>query len=260
MHFSELHISLSTIAQFARVVVTAVIGFPLLIYFSKLAEKLTKGKLAPSHTVIVKKAVFYGGSLLLISTILMGIGINLSAFLGAAGVVSIALGIAMQTTISNFISGFLLLGEKSFQIGDVIQHGNMKGSVEAIGLLSIRIRTSDNLFTRIPNEQLLKMPFVNCSRFDLMRLNLEIMIPIESNLDDVMVILRGNLSQNPLIVKKPMYSVVFQGIRNYNLLFSCELWYKKEQINEIKNSLLKEITNSLSQNKIPIIAMRELKS
>ena len=83
----------------------------------------------------------------------------------AAGLLTVALGFAAQTSASNLISGLFLLGERPFVVGDVIRLASgITGEVVGIDLLSVKIRTFDNLLVRVPNETLLKSELTNLTR------------------------------------------------------------------------------------------------
>ena len=102
------------------------------------------------------------------------LGFKLSVLLGAAGVLTVAVGFASQTSASNIISGLFLLGERPFSVGDVIRVGSTTGEVLSIDLLSAKLRTFENLFVRIPNETLIKSEVTNLSRLPVRRLDLKI--------------------------------------------------------------------------------------
>ena len=100
------------------------------------------------------------------------LGVKLTALLGAAGIVGIAVGFASQTSVSNIISGLFLISEKPFAIGDVLKVGGTTGIIQSIDLLSIKIRTFDNLFVRIPNEKILSSEVTNITRFPIRRMDI----------------------------------------------------------------------------------------
>jgi small-conductance mechanosensitive channel len=84
------------------------------------------------------------------------VALNLGAILGAAGVAGIAIGFAAQTSLSNIISGFFLIGERPFELGDVIEIDGISGTVDTIDLLSLTLRTFDNRSVRIPTKPSLR--------------------------------------------------------------------------------------------------------
>jgi len=135
--------------------VTVVAGFVALRIITALVGRLSRKRLTGQSAMLLRKAVFYVGAALILVLALRQLGFQLTALLGAAGIVGIAIGFASQTSVSNIISGLFLISEKPFAVGDVIKAGEHTGIVMSIDLLSVKIRTFDNQFVRIPNEKIL---------------------------------------------------------------------------------------------------------
>lgn len=131
---------------------TLIIGIAIAIALARLAGKLVQRHGSAHLAMIARKAVFYIGLIIVIATTLMALDVNLTAALGAAGILTFAIGFASQTSLSNLISGLFLLGERPFEVGDLIIVGGTRGIVLSIDLLSVKLRTPDNLFVRLPNE------------------------------------------------------------------------------------------------------------
>jgi len=102
--------------------------------------------------------------------------------LGAAGILTVAPGFASQTSASNLVSGLFMIAEHPFGVGDTIRLGSIAGEVPSIDLLSVNLRTPDNLYVRIPNETMIKSEITNLTRFPIRRLDLEIGVAYKENL------------------------------------------------------------------------------
>ncbi len=105
---------------------------------------------------------------------LRAVGVDLVSIMGAAGVAGIAVGFASQTALSNLISGFFLISESSFKIGDYVRVSDLEGTIESINLLSISIRQVDHSLIRIPCETLIKNPVVNITNDQVRRCELDV--------------------------------------------------------------------------------------
>ncbi len=135
-----------------RTIVIVAAGFAFARLGSLAAERMVTANLDGHRGMIVRRASHYLILALFLITALHQLGFNLSALLGAAGIASVAIGFASQTSASNLTSGLFLIGEESFRIGDVIRIGDTTGEVLNIDLLSVKLRTFDNLFIRLPDE------------------------------------------------------------------------------------------------------------
>lgn len=162
------------IAALVRAAILLVTGGILAHLTRRLVDRIPDETLDSHYRAIVKQVLYY---LLLAIFIIMAIhqlGFNLSVLLGAAGILTVAIGFASQTSASNVISGVFLLVERAFSVGDIIKVNDLTGEVLSIDLLSVKLRTFDNLFVRIPNENLMKSTVTTLSRFPIRRYDLQV--------------------------------------------------------------------------------------
>jgi small conductance mechanosensitive channel len=107
---------------------------------------------------------------------------SIIAVLGAAG---LAIGLALQGTLSNVAAGLMLLFLRPFKIGDWVEAAGVSGSVREIGLFTTIIDTFDNVFISVPNSAIWTSNIINHARYGTRRLDLDIGVSYDSNLDDV---------------------------------------------------------------------------
>ncbi len=112
-----------------RVFLTLAFGIPAVILVKRISKRLVENRLSPQSEQLVVRFVYYLCVLILVVNVLNEFGFKLSALLGAAGVVGIAVGFASQTSISNIISGIFLISERPFVVGDMIEVGQVRGTV-----------------------------------------------------------------------------------------------------------------------------------
>lgn len=138
--------------------------------FSKYTKKflteyfLPKAGTEPALTQGISKLVTIAIMILGITLSLGAMGINLTALTVVVGGLSVGLGFGLQSIVSNFVSGFILLFEKSLSPGDVIRIGDVTGTVQMIGIRSIRILTKDNIELMIPNSYYIDDIVTNMTR------------------------------------------------------------------------------------------------
>lgn len=94
-----------------RVLLTLAIGIPLIVLLKKLTKRIVTNRFSPQSELLIVRFVYYLSMLILLVSVLNEFGFKLSALLGAAGVVGIAIGFASQTSVSNIISGIFLISE-----------------------------------------------------------------------------------------------------------------------------------------------------
>ena len=230
-----------------RIVVVLVVSVVLVKLVAFLTAQLFKKRFSQQSLMILKKAITYSGVTIIWMIVLAQLGLNLAALLGAAGIAGIAVGFAAQTSVSNVISGMFLISEKSFAVGDVIRVGTFQGVVLTIDLLSVKIRTFDNQYIRLPNETLIKTEVTNITRFPIRRLNVEFVVRYGTDLEQLKELLyavaRGNTSC--LDEPEPLFVINTFGRFGVEMLFG--VWFVKEDFLAVKNSMMQGIHSALNE-------------
>ena len=218
-----------------------VVGFLLARTLKRTVERLVSGRLTAQNAMIAGRAVHYLALGLVVAVALNQAGLELGILLGAAGVLTVALGFAAQTSASNLISGLFLVGEAPFQVGDVIRVGTTTGTVNSIDLLSVKLRTFDNLLVRLPNETLLKSEITNLTRFPIRRIDVLVGVAYKEDVGRVREVLLGVADRNPLCLDEPKPLFIFRGFGDSSLDLQFSVWTTRENYLEVKTRVHQEI-------------------
>ena len=242
----------ATLEKALKIGAILVVGIILLSIIEFSVRKLLPQRLSQQRKLIINRFIRYSGMVTLFAVIISELNINLTAIFGAAGVIGIVVGVASQTSIGNIVSGFFLVSEKSFEIGDLIRIGDKTGVVHDIELLSIKIKTFDNLIIRIPNQTVISSELTNVTRFPVRRLDYDIHVAYKEDLNKVKQILEEVAHRNPLVLDEPDPIVVFKtfGDSGINILFG--VWFEKENYLQVKNSVFVEIKEAFEKHHIEI--------
>lgn len=249
--FSQILVwqSLVTLLRFAA---WLIIGIPLVIYFSRWIRKYATQNYSAQQGMIYSKLVLYGGITLILLSILNEFGFKLSHILGAAGIVGIAIGFASQTSVSNIISGMFLIAEKPFEVNDIINVGSVTGVVLSIDFLSIKIRSFDNRFIRIPNETIIKSEVTNITHFPIRRVDFRIGVAYKEDLGRVKKILQDLARENPDCLNEPEPTVIFTGFGNSSMDILYGVWVLKTDWLKVKNSMMESIKKRFDEEGVEI--------
>ena len=235
-----------------RAIILVIVGFAFARLTSCIVTKIA-GKKTDSHrAMLLKRGSYYLVLVIFLVSALHEVGFNLGVLLGAAGILSVAVGFASQTSASNLISGLFLVAERPFSVGDVIRVGTTTGEVLSIDLLSVKLRTFDNLFVRIPNESLIKSEVTTLTRFPIRRLDVLVGVAYKEDLKKVRAILNEVADRNPLCLEEPKPLYIFQGFGESSLDIQFSVWAKRENFLDLKNSIHEEIKNAFDENSIEI--------
>jgi small-conductance mechanosensitive channel len=208
---------------------------------SATAVKVAEKHLTTHSQLILKRAVFYGIFILLAISALRQLGFDLNVVLGAAGIFTVAIGFASQTSASNLISGLFLMVERPFSIGDIIRVGGTTGEVISIDLLSVKLRTFDNLFVRIPNETMIKSEVTTLTKYPIRRIDLMVGVAYKEDIKRVKELLTDIATKNPLCLDEPAPLFIFVGFGNSSIDLQFSVWAKRENFLLVKNGMLEEI-------------------
>ena len=237
-----------------RICVLILVGVPLVRWCSSLLTTFCAKRLSQHVGLLVGNIVFYGGLIFIIVTVLYELGFNVAALLGAAGVLGIAVGFASQTSISNIISGFFLLLERPFSVGDIIKSGDVIGYVEAIDLLSVRVRTLDNKMVRLPNEMVLKHSLNNLTYYPIKRIDCVLSLPYGNDVEQAKQLVHEVVAQNQLFLTDPVPVVMMHkaGQHDYDTeirtFLTVRVWVATDKFRTAPAVLMQQLKNQFDKN------------
>jgi len=245
-------IKASPLFTLSQALVMILLGFIIAKLFSSAVVKVIEEKLTLHSRLILRRAIFYGIFGLVIFTALKHLGIDLSILLGAAGILTVAIGFASQTSASNLISGIFLMMERPFSITDVIKVNDITGEVVSIDLLSVKLRTFDNLFVRIPNESMIKSAVTTLTKFPIRRADLKIGIAYKEDIEQVREILMSIAEKNLICLDEPAPIFILTGFGTSSIDIQFSVWARRENFLELKNTMHIEIKKAFDKHSIEI--------
>jgi small-conductance mechanosensitive channel len=235
-----------------RAVLFLLVGVVLARVVARLMQRFMARRFSAHHAMVLRRLAFYLILALFLASALNELGFSLGVLLGAAGVLSVAIGFASQTSASNLISGLFLIGERPFGTGDIIKVGDTTGEVLSVDLLSVKLRTFDNLFVRIPNETLIKSQVTTLTRFPIRRFDLQLGVAYKEDIERVRKILMSVADRNALCMDEPKPLFIFNGFGDSALEIQFSVWAKRENFLELRNSLQTEIKRAFDAEGVEI--------
>jgi len=240
------------IEKLIRIGIILIVGIILITIITATVKKLLPKKLSQQRKMIINRFVSYSAITMLFMVIVSELNINLAAIFGAAGVIGIIIGVASQTSIGNIVSGFFLVSEKSFEIGDLIRIGDKTGTVYSIDLLSIKIKTLDNLLLRIPNQTVISSEVINVTKFPIRRMDIDISVAYKEDLGRVMEVINSVVKRNPLCLDEPDPLITFKAFGDHGIQILLGVWFEKANFLKVKNSLFIDIKSTFDAEGIEI--------
>lgn len=229
---------MDTLLLWLRPLLLMIAGMVLAILSTKLLQRFMGDRFSQHQRVLLKRLVFYVIITLFLLMALRQSGFQIGVLLGAAGILTVAIGFASQTSASNVISGLFLLAEKPFELGQLIEVDGNRGVVVSIDLLSVKLRTLDNLYVRIPNETLIKTRVVNLSRFPIRRISLPVGVAYGEDLKRVERILVGLVNDDNRCMEEPVPFVFMEQFGASSVDLILHFWVRQEDFRQIRSDML----------------------
>lgn len=174
---------------------------------------------------------------------------SLAAILGSAG---IAIGLALQGSLSNFAGGMVVLFMKPFKVGDYISGAGVEGSVSMIGIIYTTIITADNKKITVPNASLSNAVVTNITAFDRRRLDISIGISYESDLETAKKCIKDIYANDKRIYNEPEVLVFVESFENSCIMLGSRAWCQTSEYLEVRWHILEQIKNKFDENGIEI--------
>jgi small-conductance mechanosensitive channel len=243
-------------SDFALTIVRALLIIIAGLVLARLAavalRRLYRESASKSQALLVQRGVYYLVLGLFAVAALREFGFDLGVLLGAAGILTVAIGFASQTSMSNLISGLFLLGEQPFAPGDLIQVGSTVGEVLSVDLLSVKLRKFDNTYVRIPNEALIKAEVSTLTKFPIRRIDIQLGVAYKEYIAKVQEVLRDVADKNPLCLEEPQPLIIFKGFGDSSINLQFSVWVRREEYLTLTNSIQMEIKMAFDNEGIEI--------
>lgn len=197
---------IDSVTEFAPKAVCALlvllVGMWVIKRIAILAEKaMTRRQLEVSLRTFLKSLISIGLKIILIVTVAGMLGIGTASFVTILGAAGLAVGLALQGSLSNFAGGVLILIFKPFKVGDTIEAQGMSGEVKEIQIFNTILLTGDHKTVILPNGPLSNGVIVNNTRFGNLRIDISLAVSNTNNIEKVKEIIRNVLNGNEKILK-----------------------------------------------------------
>ncbi|MCA9935652.1 MAG: mechanosensitive ion channel [Anaerolineales bacterium] len=186
--------------------------------------------------------------------VLFRLNFNTTTIAAISGGLSVGIGFALSTILSNFVSGILLLFEHTLYPGDIIEYNGILCTVEMISIRSIRVRTFDNIEMIIPNSEFVTAPFTTYTgKSRHVRLKLPIGTSYDDDYKHVMKTLLDVVNAYPHIMKDPAPDVRLENFGDFSIDYQLYVWIANPLLSaQVKNELHQAILDAFAEKGITI--------
>ena len=182
------------------------------------------------------------------------IGIPNASLLTALGAAGLAIGLALQGSLSNLASGVLLIVFRPFRTGDFVEVAGQSGSVEQVSLLFTVLRTGDNRQVTVPNSQVMGNPIVNSSIHDTRRIDLNFGIAYRDDPAAAMATLQAVLAAEPRVLSDPAPTILVLNFGESSIELAVRPWVRSSDYWAVRSDLLQRIRAALQGSGVELPA------
>ncbi len=226
------------------------------VVIKTISSRLAKAGKDPNLIRLVERILFVLSLAVIFLTSLSMINIPITAFAFLSGAIAIGFGFGAQNIINNFISGWILIGEKPIRLGDFLEIDGAKGTVEQINTRSTRIRRVDGVHMLIPNSKLLENTVVNWTLRDkLVRGSVSVGVAYGSDVKLVAKLMQEITAKQEQVLPSPAAEVFFQDFGDNALVFESYFWINSKAdggIRKVSSLIRFEIDEVFKQHGIEI--------
>lgn len=237
----------------AAAIATLAIGFVVVNMLSNgVNSLLNKRKVDNTITDFITSMIKYALLAFVIIAALGRVGVQTASFVAIIGAAGLAVGLALQGSLSNFAAGVMLIGFRFFKAGDYIEAAGTAGTVRSVQIFTTILMTADNRMIVVPNAKILNDKIINVSKEKTRRLDLEIGVSYRADLKLTKEILTRILDAEPRILKDPAYRIAVSNLSSNSVDIIIRPWTNASDYWSLKFDLLETIKNEFDANNIGI--------
>lgn len=242
----------SALLDFAKTLLFALIVFLIGKRLVKFCLKLTNKwmvhrevEISVQNFVMSFAKVIYYLILIFVVAWILGVGATIVALVGSAG---LAVGLALQGSLSNLAGGVLILALKPFRVGEYISVSGVEGTVDSIDVFYTHLSTVDNKVIAIPNGTITNATITNITNVSKRMMILDFMVPYETDITALRETLMDVMRADELLCQEETMEVVIDKLSPVKIKMQMKAWAKTEQYWDARYGLLEKLKETLEEN------------
>ncbi|EJL6465500.1 small-conductance mechanosensitive channel MscS [Vibrio cholerae] len=217
-----------------------------------VANVLKKKEMDKAVVEFIHGLVRYTLFIIVLIAALSRIGVQTASVVAVIGAAGLAVGLALQGSLSNFAAGVLIVAFRPFKSGDYVEIGGVAGSVDSIQIFQTVLKSPDNKMVVVPNSAVIGGAITNYSRHETRRVDMVIGVSYKSDLQKTKRVLRETLEKDPRILKDPDMTIGVLTLADSSINFVVRPWCKTSDYWAVYFDSMQAIKEALDANGIEI--------
>jgi len=215
-----------------------------------LLRKLTRRSMKKAEvdaTLIpfMSSMVYYLAMAVVLIAVLGLFGIQTTSLIAILGAAGLAIGLALQGTLSHFASGIMLLIFRPFRVGDVVEVGGTIGKVEEIGIFTTTLKSPDNIKITVPNSQIYGSTIKNMNGYETRRVDMVMGVSYDDDLAIAMETMMRVIQEDTRVLAEPEPQIAVAELGDSSVNFVVRPWCKAEDYFGVKFDLTRRFKEEL---------------
>lgn len=246
-------IALDTGLKLLMVLLVLIVGFKVVSFIERRMMKSKAWvKVDPTLQSFLRSFMKMALKMLVIVTAIYTAGVQMTTFVAVIGAAGLAIGLALQGSLSNLAGGVLIIALRPFKVGDYIEGVGQAGTVTEIGLFYTHLTTPDNRAIIIPNANIANSSLVNYGVFPTRRVDLEFSVSYDASISQVKDVIHTVLEKNKQILSEPAPFVRLASHGASALNFKVRVWVMTEDFWDVHFALIEDVKLAFDQAGIEI--------
>lgn len=245
------------LAEYGLKVVGAMLIFLVGRWVAKLLSRLivkvlTRAKVDPTLVPFIENLSYTAMLVFVVVAALGQAGVQTASFIAVLGAAGLAVGLALQGSLANFASGVLLLVFKPFRVGDFVEIGGVKGTVQGIQIFNTVLNSPDNVRIVVPNGQVTGGTISNYTINGTRRVDLVASVSYDDDLKKARRVIENVLASEPKILAQPAPVIAVNEMAESSIDFVVRPWVKVADYWEVYWSLTEKLKVAMDENGLTI--------
>jgi len=206
---------------------------------------MERTQVEPTLIPFVSGLVYYLLLAVIVVAVLGVVGIQTASLLAVFGAAGLAVGLALQGTLSNFAAGVMLLVFRPFHVGDYIEAGGTAGSVESIGMFSTTLNTPDNVKILVPNSQVYGQTIKNYAANPTRRNDITVGVSYDDDVGVAIATIKSVLDADERVLDEPEAVIAVSELGDSSVNIVVRPWCKKEDYWGLRFDLIRTLKERL---------------
>jgi len=212
---------------------------------SGVRKALTKREVDATLVPFLSSLIYFATLAFVVIAVLSLFGIQTTSLVAILGAAGLAVGLALQGTLSHFASGVMLLIFRPFRVGDVVEVGGTIGKVEEIGIFTTTLKSPDNIKITVPNSQIYGDTIRNYNGYDIRRVDMVMGISYDDDIGRAIETMDRVIRQDSRVLSEPQPQIAVSELADSSVNLVVRPWCKGEDYFAVKFDLTRRFKEEL---------------